>query len=171
MFISFYHFQYLQCSQHICFLLCPIVSVGMSSNSSDRVLTNAANQNNEIFQYRKLQHRDSIRLLKITNTQDLNIEIQEFRLKEAGLPLYAALSYVWGDGIDRTTIQCNGKTLGITRTLDEALRHVAPHNTLDWLWVDQICINQNDLEERAAQVKHMSMIYTGKLYKTDWRGL
>ena len=38
------------------------------------------------------------------------------------------------------------------------------------LWVDQICINQEDLEERSAQVKAMSIIYKSAARVLVWLG-
>ena len=37
-------------------------------------------------------------------------------------PVYAALSYVWGDATQRVWILCNGKTIAITATLAETLQ-------------------------------------------------
>lgn len=58
-------------------------------------------------------------------------------------------------------MKCNGNTvLYITPTLDEALRNVATLlRDRESIWVDQICINQQDLEERSQQVGMMTGIY------------
>jgi Heterokaryon incompatibility protein (HET) len=37
-------------------------------------------------------------------------------------------------------------------------------------WIDAICINQNDIEERNAQVKRMRDIYTQLSYVLVWLG-
>ncbi|KAK2752525.1 hypothetical protein FQN55_006638 [Onygenales sp. PD_40] len=39
-----------------------------------------------------------------------------------------------------------------------------------WVWIDQICINQNDLEERAAQVSLMDQVYQKAQYTLVWLG-
>ncbi|ODH51488.1 hypothetical protein GX48_02356 [Paracoccidioides brasiliensis] len=39
-----------------------------------------------------------------------------------------------------------------------------------WMWVDQICINQEDLEERATQVTMMDQIYQKARYTLMWLG-
>ncbi|KAK2796827.1 hypothetical protein FQN50_009428, partial [Emmonsiellopsis sp. PD_5] len=39
-----------------------------------------------------------------------------------------------------------------------------------WMWIDQICINQNDLEERAVQVSLMDQVYQKAQYTMVWLG-
>ncbi|KAK2740289.1 hypothetical protein FQN57_006169 [Myotisia sp. PD_48] len=39
-----------------------------------------------------------------------------------------------------------------------------------WMWVDQLCINQEDLEERMAQVSLMHKIYNDATYTLVWLG-
>jgi hypothetical protein len=71
---------------------------------------------------------------------------------------YAALSYVWGDE-DRTgTIVVNGRETRVTRNLERALRALRGRPNFDdryKLWVDALCINQEDYEERDHQVGKM----------------
>ena len=58
-------------------------------------------------------------------------------------------------------IKCNEKTKLITATLETALKYVARHNPHEYLWADQICINQLESEERAQQVNIMGAIFQG----------
>jgi hypothetical protein len=72
---------------------------------------------------------------------------------------YEAISYVWGTEVQDYSIRCNDTIFKITPNLNEALRQVrradAPRN----LWVDSICINQQDLIEKGHQVAMMGQIY------------
>ncbi|KAJ4390487.1 hypothetical protein N0V85_007176 [Neurospora sp. IMI 360204] len=104
-----------------------------------------------------------IRLLTISTTENnqLCAAIRPVPFDENNPPTYSALSYVWGTAGFTTPMKCNGNTiLYITPTLAEALRNVT---TLlrdgESIWVDQICINQQDLEERSQQVGMMTGIY------------
>lgn len=54
---------------------------------------------------------------------------------------------------------CDGKVLQITTTLEVALREVLKEVRDGWLWMDQICINQKDDNDRSGQVKMMNTIY------------
>jgi Heterokaryon incompatibility protein (HET) len=74
-------------------------------------------------------------------------------------PSYEALSYVWGDPRITQSIQVDGMPFDITLNLVAALRRLRYSNNYRRLWVDAICINQGDLDERSSQVAIMSGIY------------
>jgi hypothetical protein len=113
----------------------------------------------DCFIYSPLESSDSLRLIKIANTEELKCEIQHHGLKSEFLPKYSALSYVWVDPSDRVSMTCNDKQLLITRTLQVALHSAAKHNPFAFLWVDQICINQLDNKERAQQLKIIGLVF------------
>ena len=83
---------------------------------------------------------------------------------------YTALSYVWGDPAVTKLITCNGKSLSITENLSLALRHVRRTDVAVMLWIDQICINQQDLQEKSQQVILMSRIYQRAWSTLVWLG-
>lgn len=61
---------------------------------------------------------------------------------------YMALSYAWGDAIPETSITINGRLFKVRENLAAALRKVReqPESKRGmWLWVDALCINQDDL--------------------------
>ncbi|KLJ12936.1 hypothetical protein EMPG_12103 [Blastomyces silverae] len=45
-----------------------------------------------------------------------------------------------------------------------------PDGPQAWVWIDQLCINQEDLEERATQVAMMDQIYNKAQYTLAWLG-
>jgi hypothetical protein len=53
----------------------------------------------------------------------------------------------------------NGGTVGVTRNLFSALLALKQPTSSRVLWVDALCINQPDLNERTAQVHQMGHIY------------
>ena len=80
---------------------------------------------------------------------------------------FDALSYAWGGTFLGETIILNEQRFWITRSLFEALRmlrwkmHADTKNVgLRPLWVDALCIDQDDVEERSQQVLLMREIYT-----------
>lgn len=75
---------------------------------------------------------------------------------------YSALSYAWGTTDATVPVECNGEVLYVTPSLDEALRQVVMSDANGWLWVDQICINQRDDQERSEQVDMMNRIFSRK---------
>jgi hypothetical protein len=78
---------------------------------------------------------------------------------------YQALSYTWGTQIERVSIQLrewphfNYYSFNITPSLSDALEDFFADKRYKIIWVDAICINQNDLQERDQQVRRMKTIY------------
>ncbi|PMD32104.1 heterokaryon incompatibility, partial [Hyaloscypha variabilis F] len=72
---------------------------------------------------------------------------------------YTALSYVWGDANDLTTISTDGRPLRITTSLECALRHLRDTKRALNVWADGICINQQDETEKGRQVQQMGRVY------------
>lgn len=72
---------------------------------------------------------------------------------------YKALSYVWGDASDLQTIKLEDKDFLVTRNLMAALKTVRRPKEAVKFWVDAICINQADLEEKKTQIPLMGRIY------------
>jgi hypothetical protein len=66
---------------------------------------------------------------------------------------------VWGDAKERTPVQINNQTLRIGNNLRKALLNLRNLKDPRVLWVDAICINQEDDDERSAQVAIMGDIY------------
>lgn len=72
---------------------------------------------------------------------------------------YIALSYCWGTGIRSKHIIINGQTVAITETLESALQSVRGGWGSLRLWADAVCIDQNNIAERGAEVRRMRKIY------------
>ncbi|XDG08778.1 hypothetical protein ABKA04_008393 [Annulohypoxylon sp. FPYF3050] len=85
-------------------------------------------------------------------------------------PPYEAISYVWGDIRNKVNIICNGKPLAISVNLEGVLRHFRLLSDKRTLWVDAVCINQNDDEERGRQVGRMKDIYSKAMEVPIWLG-
>jgi hypothetical protein len=73
-------------------------------------------------------------------------------------PEYAALSYTWGPPIFDHQITCNNQTFMVTESLHWALRRFRA-TSWQMIWVDQVCIDQSNVEERSQQVLLMKIIY------------
>jgi len=85
-------------------------------------------------------------------------------------PAYTALSYVWGDAQDRVSIYVNGTEFSATRNLALALRYIQKPDEDVVLWVDAVCINQGDIDERNSQVQLMGTLYTEARFVLIWLG-
>ncbi|TDZ34324.1 Heterokaryon incompatibility protein 6, OR allele [Colletotrichum spinosum] len=85
------------------------------------------------------------------------LQLETFCLDDA--PQYLCLSYVWGDPDRSMRVNCNGKMIPATQNLFHALQTCLGRYPEMWLWADGICINQDDVVERNAQVLLMGEIY------------
>ena len=74
-------------------------------------------------------------------------------------PSYDALSYVWGDSGDTDKITVNGCNFQATRNLIGGLQRLRSSRDARILWVDAICIDQANNQEKMQQVGMMADIY------------
>lgn len=83
---------------------------------------------------------------------------------------YDALSYMWGDATLVDTIVVDGAAVPIAANLAMALRdlraYMAPEALV--IWVDAVCINQNDMDERGHQIGMMRLVYWNAVCVRTW---
>jgi Heterokaryon incompatibility protein (HET) len=72
---------------------------------------------------------------------------------------YQALSYVWGSTHDPKAIHVDGSPFTVTKNLGGFLLSFRTEHECFVLWIDAVCINQNDIEERNAQIQLMKRVY------------
>ncbi|KAJ4022734.1 hypothetical protein NW766_001781 [Fusarium irregulare] len=84
---------------------------------------------------------------------------------------FSALSYVWGQYRSaKHTITCNGHTLPITENCHSALLALRKlHGSLT-IWVDAICIDQENIKEKEKQIPLMPDIYKTAYPVYIWLG-
>ncbi|PVH72420.1 HET-domain-containing protein, partial [Cadophora sp. DSE1049] len=129
------------------------------------------------YQYLPLPSEgDYIRLLRLlpnkSEAEPLRCKLDEYSLQKLGLRThrYEALSYVWGD-LDKTlSISVDEDPLLITVNLHDALSRLRDHSFERIIWVDAICINQKNPEERTQQVQLMAKIYSNAFCVIVWLG-
>jgi len=111
-------------------------------------------------------NRNEIRLLTLSPGQsDEQLRCSLSTMSLATHPVYNALSYVWGDPVyTGNNLTIDGHPFSITPNLHSALRHLRQasggYDCQVPLWVDALCINQGDMDERSQQVAMMRDIYT-----------
>ncbi|KAF4633568.1 hypothetical protein G7Y89_g4550 [Cudoniella acicularis] len=84
------------------------------------------------------------------------------RLHQAPLPnrpVYKALSYAWGSPRATRPIIVNGYLHSVTVNLESALRRPRQVDNDLTLWIDALCINQSNFQERNSQVTLMHDIF------------
>ncbi|KAK8024690.1 hypothetical protein PG990_002513 [Apiospora arundinis] len=123
--------------------------------------------------YEPLSNPNDIRLLDIhpgTTIEDIpSISLRIVNLSDA--PDFEALSYVWGDIQNTIEILCNGHPVRVTANLHDALKQLRNADGRPrTLWVDALCINQMDLDEKSAQIRIMHRIYQACRRCVVWLG-
>lgn len=61
-------------------------------------------------------------------------------------------------------------TIAVTPNLDLALRHLRLTSQRRTLWIDALCINQEDEDEKMAQIQRMGLIYANASAVVIWLG-
>jgi hypothetical protein len=86
-------------------------------------------------------------------------------------PSYTALSYVWGStSSPPDNILCDGVPITVTSNCYSALRHLRAINGSFTIWIDAICINQINPEEKAQQISLMGSVYSQAKITYIWLG-
>jgi hypothetical protein len=136
-----------------------------------------ATPSSSAFQYQPLASPSTeIRLVILhpsaTESEEVRCDLQTLDIAEAYD--YDALSYAWGDASITGSIVLSGHPFTVTANLSHALRSLR-HQTNNpsqtrLLWIDAICINQTDDEERSEQVQRMCSIYKSASGVLVWLG-
>ena len=118
----------------------------------------------------------------------LRFALETVDLDSKDRPPYSALSYTWGTPISHSSsteglkededykmkrlIELNNASISITRNLHDALMHLTSWTSpkTQHYWIDALCINQNDVAERNAQVTMMADIYAEAESVVAWIG-
>ncbi|KAG4437090.1 hypothetical protein IFR05_007424 [Cadophora sp. M221] len=117
---------------------------------------------------------DTIRLLQMPwgrGTSTFDGDLVPFALQTC--PDFVALSYTWGKDMHSQAININGHDFHATENLHSFLKLIPnlPEFSPDtWWWIDSICINQNDEEEKSSQMAIMGKIYENAAQTVIWLG-
>ncbi|KAL8782093.1 MAG: hypothetical protein Q9213_005704 [Squamulea squamosa] len=122
---------------------------------------------------------DEIRLIRFSPGNALVANLEKKVLHDT--PPYIALSYTWGRAPYRNgrplsanySFILNDRTFDVQENLHDALSYLVPHVKENdcHLWVDAICINQDDPVERSKQILHMKYIYEHATMVFGWLGV
>ena len=142
--------------------------------------------------YEPLNPEDNtIRLMELLPgafDDEIRIILHTTTLSEERIPDYEALSYTWGSQKDPVDVlieprvddkrskhgsqphRPDASTLAVTQNLATALRHLRRPDRKRTLWIDAICVNQQDLKERGHQVERMADVYRKADQVVVWLG-
>lgn len=125
------------------------------------------------LQYRRLDSKScEFRILRINDEEDdhrVHCTLETTSLLGPIVGKYTALSYCWGDISNTVPIIVDGCQVQVTTNLEAALRQLRLRG-FHRVWVDALCINQEDREERGSQVQIMRQIYSRANEVIVWVG-
>lgn len=156
-----------------------------AKSKSPTILNSSTKKALRPFEYPPLiDSQKEIRLLTLLPgrfNSELRMSLKTASFTENTVPRFEALSYTWGSTENPVDILIKNTknifndssfcTLTVTRNLAEALPFLRHENRSRVLWIDAICVNQQDLNERSSQVKRMADIYSKATKVVVWVGL
>ncbi|ROV92224.1 hypothetical protein VPNG_09659 [Cytospora leucostoma] len=113
---------------------------------------------------------------------DIFVRLRVIQLGNEESEPFEAVSYAWGSAErpHKIYVATNETREGdadarshyvqVTRNLAQLLRHFRLPDTTRTIWVDAICINQDDTQERSAQVQLMPLLYRTAAHVLVWLG-
>lgn len=130
--------------------------------------------NQKSFSYESLQARH-IRVLELepakTSSDFVSCRCIHVSLDDPLRPPYVAISYTWGAEREKAYhILVNGHLLRITQSVHDIFRSNRIQESNISLWIDAICINQDNKEEKSLQVTLMGEVYSGADHVRVWLG-
>ena len=145
---------------------------------STMALVGPTSLNEELYQHVPLRKDTSIRLLTLL-PGDYGTPLC-CRIAECEYPqetLYEALSYTWNNPVFPEVIyDCDildpdrRQYIPVTQNLYNALQCLRKADAPRNLWIDALCINQTDLQEKGYQVARMDKTYLGADCVVVWLG-
>ena len=106
------------------------------------------------------------RLVEIRATKDQRMKARLIKTEAGRCYNYAALSYCWGGDQSYKTCAGNLTTYedeipfeSLALTIQHAIKEVSDLG-IDYLWVDSLCIQQDNQTEKAVEISRMADVYS-----------
>ena len=113
---------------------------------------------------------DEFLLPSDSRTHELSMTVREVSSSIA--PLYTAVSYTWGTASSADQeISLAGHPVKVRRNLYEFLKQIRASRDTNYFWIDALCINQDYVLEKNAQVAIMGNIFAKASALTVWLGI
>jgi hypothetical protein len=115
--------------------------------------------------------KQKIRLITISPGKQQDSLRCEFTPGDWSESTYDALSYTWEHHLVlRRTIYIDGHVFLVSDTVFQALKQLRSSTESRQIWIDALCINQSDMDERRCQVQMMFHIYEHAQRVVIWLG-
>lgn len=126
------------------------------------------------FQYKPIDAKNDIRILVLHPSDsfddplEVHLESQPLIKSTIALEevpgLYEAVSYCWGAAVKEDQL------LKVTENVLTLLQYLRKRVRIRKIWLDPMCINQDDIEEKSFQIELMDEIFSGAIKVHAWLG-
>ena len=99
-----------------------------------------------------------------TASSPLKCNLQHVSNANKSRASYKALSYTWGPPEPTKLLSLDEIQIQVRENLWQALYHIRQEDASLRLWVDALCINQEDIPERNEQVSRMGILYNRRYW-------
>jgi hypothetical protein len=142
----------------------PVIASELPTKSCDShiVVKDAAPEASRYIYEPLNTSRIEIRLLYLQpghQEDPIECSLSHASLQYGHIPRYETVSYCWGDRTLRSSIQLDGLATDVPASSAQALRALRLPDAVRVLWIDALCVNQNDVEEQNVQVALMCDVY------------
>jgi hypothetical protein len=113
-----------------------------------------------------------IRCIRLLNVSSINgrLVYNLFAVNLDNPPRFFALSYTWDGQQSDQDLICDASTLKVSRNVSKILPYLYKYLGPVSIWIDAVCINQDDESEKNIQVPMMQEIYTKTSKSIVWLG-
>ncbi|KAK8121753.1 hypothetical protein PG984_010423 [Apiospora sp. TS-2023a] len=140
----------------------------------DQEATHKREKLHQLMEARKALQQRSRKQREDMEKKEEEEEMERFKEAQKNGVDYEALSWCWGSDEPKYALKIeegdNTYKFRVKRELALALKYLRLKDKVRTLWIDAICINQSDPEERNHQVQMMSRIYTRAKSVCVWLG-
>ncbi|KAK0619060.1 heterokaryon incompatibility protein-domain-containing protein [Immersiella caudata] len=143
-------------------------SVGLTSKPSlSRSSTGTLGK--KVYQYSQLQEGE-FRLVELLPARMSTIKCKVHHASLRNPPRYTAVSYAWGDPGDTAMLSLENVEIPVALSLHGALAALRHPSRSLMIWIDALCIDQQNGAERTEQVHRMTDIYSNADTVAIWLG-
>lgn len=154
-------------------LICGAVSSSHPGPANRQVQdpVRGSNISTSLYQTDQPLPKGHLRLLTVEKADNATVSCRLDTYTHHLAPTYEAVSHCWGDDKTSVSIECTDVKLEIRRNLPAFLKaSFERKHPLCRLWINAICLNQDDDAEKAVQVPQMHVVYKKALKTIVWLG-
>ena len=144
-----------------------VTCLSLSMSTTHQLGATILEETPKLRSYQPLDHyRREIRLIRFSGSE---VQLETHCLDDK--TVYHAISYYWGPPLPTREVCVEGEIIKLRKTvvdLFDCLRKRYGPETM--FWIDMLCINQRNLDERNSQVTMMADIFSSAVDVISWLG-